>query len=400
VFILDGMIKPDPSKDGIWADTLYYFDPDKFVYPKGGNKYSEENADWQYENETENIPFNHVSVALPIGSRLVLAASYNNLFSVFDYDRNDTFLDPHFGRRADPRVQAAYDDTLHMDWFKYIRERTGDIHNITGAVSFKLSKNISLGVGINSFSGKTNDILTLNQKGSFDIVYGKTDKYRFFHKDSIKNIAGTSEFSGTSFNAGAILSFDHFSLGFDLKLPYKLKREWDYTIKLINPDVAATKLSGTEEVELPLCYTFGISIKPIKNVLLAFDFERNLYHDAEFKFSDENLPYFTKDELPNYTWSDQTIYKVGAEYNIFKGLSLLFGYKNVPQAFIPQGAPYREQGPSAKSISTGVSLKTELGRLDIAYKRQILKYYDIYENNVNYAYERHNQLLFGYTFVF
>ncbi len=387
-FILDGMIDPNPTYDGVWADTLYYFNPNDFTLPKGGDEYSKDNADWEYPSD--NFGLNNIAVALPLGERLVIAASYNRMYNVHVYDRNDTYLDPHFGHRADPRVQEAYNDTLHMGWWQFDRARTGGVKAITGGVGFKLTDIIQLGLGVNYISGETDDAVNMDKWGTFDLVYSGTDKYRFFHETQSVQLSGTSKFSGLGLRFGTVFTFEKFNLGMDLRLPHTLEREWSYTV---TENDGENSSSGTDKLKMPLSFSFGVVVKPVNKVTLSFDLENNPYSDAEFEFADESLA------AAHRGWADQNSYRFGIEFRPVDFLSLRAGYRNVSQVFVPQGAPYRDRGPSLESLTIGASVNIFYGRLDVAYECGRLGYYDLYENNQNFASERRRNIIFGYTFI-
>lgn len=89
-FILDGLWMPGPEYNGVWADS-FKFEPDEFNILMGKDEFSEEAADWQ--EEASHLPFTSIAAALPIdisGKHFVVSASYNRLYDIHDYDRNDS----------------------------------------------------------------------------------------------------------------------------------------------------------------------------------------------------------------------------------------------------------------------------------------------------------------------
>jgi hypothetical protein len=88
------------------------------------------------------------------------------------------------------------------------------------------------------------------------------------------------------------------------------------------------------------------------------------------------------------------------EFRATDYLSILGGYRDIPQTFIPDGAAFQDRGPTEESYTAGISLNLFLGRIDLAYEIRRLKYYDSYFSNTNYVYETYNNLLIGFTYSF
>jgi len=82
-------------------------------------------------------------------------------------------------------------------------------------------------------------------------------------------------------------------------------------------------------------------------------------------------------------------------------VTLMAGYKNIPQVFVPDGSAVRETGPVAESYSTGASVDIlDYGTIDIAYEWRILKYYDSYFSNTNYVSQKNGTFAIAYTYKF
>ena len=77
------------------------------------------------------------------------------------------------------------------------------------------------------------------------------------------------------------------------------------------------------------------------------------------------------------------------------------GYRYTTETFVPDGAAIKDRGPAATSYTLGASIKLfQMGRLDITYVIQHLKYYDSYFSNTNYVFESLDNFLFGYAIDF
>ena len=146
--ILDGRYVPDPQYNGMTADVLVdSMSPDDYATPViGYDQFSPEVADWK-DNYSSQSPVNNISLAIPLkimGKSLVLSAGLVRRFELYDYDRNDTYLNPHFGDRNNPVISAA-PDSMVMNWFKYERMRVGGINELTAGLALKLSDHLQLG---------------------------------------------------------------------------------------------------------------------------------------------------------------------------------------------------------------------------------------------------------------
>ncbi len=238
-FYLDGLYVPDPANNGRLDYEVFQEDSAYFVTEPvlGQDKYGEDAADWQYEKS--GFIFNNFSAALPLNladQQFVIAAAYAYKSHLLDYDRNQTYLDPHPGsdeyndmivRITDPG------DSVRINWSDFERIREGDIQTINFALGYELNQNISLGLGLNFMSSKTNDSQSLSRIGYFDLVDG-ANSFRFGYDTLNVSVSGKSDFSATSINLGAILQFDHFSLGVNLTSPYTMVRKWNYTTTTSN----------------------------------------------------------------------------------------------------------------------------------------------------------------------
>lgn len=393
-FILDGLYVPDPAYNGEYDYEVFRNDTNYVVNEPiiGKDYYSEEVADWQ--KDENNSDLDHVVIGIPFklaGKKFVISAAYNKRYQIMDYDRNHTYLLPHLGytyyqgivdRVADPV------DSMRVYWSDYERVRTGNIWNVNTALAVELTEYFKLGLGINGSSGETNDSQELSRVAYFDLV--DANEFRFSYDTLDVQTTGTSKFSAISFNIGAIIDFEHISLGLKIVPSYKIKREWDYTTDTTNTSPVIS--SGKDEMKVPISYAVGMSFNPVKQFRIAFDLENTKYSQSDFTLANQ--------DTTHRDWVDQTIIGVGIEYKLWDWLSLLGGYRNVPETFVPDGAPFKDRGPNTESFTFGVSLEALFGRFDVAYEIRSMKYYDSYFSNTNYVLETFNNLLVGCTIIF
>lgn len=393
-FYLEGLYIPDPANNGKWdyqivQDSSRYYPVSE---PKlGVDNYSEEAADWK-KNRNE-LGFTNLAAAIPFtiaDKKLVAAISYNVNNNVYDFDRNDTYLDPHVGyfdyggdiSRVDGKK------TLDMRWSRFTRERFGSIKNMTGAVSFEIFNNFFVGAGANVMWGETEDYQSLVRVGDF--LLSNQQRFKFSYIDASEVTMGTSKYSSTSFNVGAIFELNRVCLGLNLELPYTLNREYNYNKIKSDSLIVTNEFSGKDEFEFPAIYTIGVSFNPVDDFKIAFDYRHAPYASAKYSIG-SNDSTFRK-------WANQTTLSFGLEFRASKLISLSAGMSTIPQTFIPDGAAIKDKGPAATSYNAGLSLSFFFGRIDFAYQLRILKYYDQYFSNTNYAFNKSENLLIGYTY--
>lgn len=395
-FYLEGLYIPDPKNNGKWdyqlaQDTLYNY---LVKEPQlGVDAYSEEAADWKSTKNKFGI--DNISFAIPFelqNENFVFAASYFIDNNFYDFDRNDTYLDPHIGYYGYPgditRVDGNH--TMTMKWSRFLRERSGTLNNILAALAYQLNENISLSFGVKSFWGESNDYQSLIRVGSF--LLSNQQRFSFSYENASLIKQGTSNFKSTEFNLSALISLNRFKIGVKANLPHTLTRDWNYSEEKTDSIKITNKNSGRDKIEIPTTFSFGFSFQPVDVFIVDFDYDYYPYNKSKYYLSNED-PTF-------YKWTNQNSLRFGFEFKAAKFLSLLAGYRTVPQTFVPDGAAITDKGPEAISYNFGFSLNLFFGRIDFAYELRVLKYYDSYFSNTNYAFEKSNNFMIGYVYSF
>ncbi len=394
-FYLDGMYTPDPANNGKLDYEVFKDDSSYFVSQPtlGQDVYSEDAADWQVEKS--GFSLNNISAAYPFSisdQNFVIGAAYGYRYRLLDYDRNQTFLDPHpgtdeYGGHIDRITSPG--DSVRIVWSDFERMREGDVQTINIAFSYELNANVMFGAGVNLLSSETDETQSLSRIGYFDLLDGP-NSFRYSYDTLNVSSAGVSEFSGTSFNLGAIVEFEHISLGVNVTGPYTITRKWTQQITSGNATDSNTEnLTGEDEMKIPLSYAIGVSLMPVESFRLAFDVKQKNYSDAEFLYS--------QPDSTNRSWVDQTILSFGFDYAAFEFLSIMGGYRHQTEIFVPDGAALKDEGPDISSWSFGLSFRTNFGVFDLAYVTTSMKYYDSYFSNTNYVTESLDRMLFAYT---
>jgi long-chain fatty acid transport protein len=96
-----------------------------------------------------------------------------------------------------------------------------------------------------------------------------------------------------------------------------------------NPFTGQPLAAGTDELafDQPMTATFGFALMPLETLVLGADVQWINWSDT----MGENLPEYVSDPSTgaqpfNMNWSDQWVFKVGAQFEPMKGLSLRAGY--------------------------------------------------------------------------
>lgn len=392
-YYLEGLYIPDPKNSGQWdyqlaQDSSYYVNPPVM----GQDPFSKAAADWQVNKN--NTGLNNVVIAVPFDinkNKLVVSVAYDQQYDIQNFDRNDTYLNPHIGYTyyGGNISRASGNDTITFAWSRFLRQRTGSVHNITGGVGYRLNKYFALGIKANIMWGKTEDLQTLKRVGSFDLA--DENRFRFNFQNVNSEVVGTSKFNATSFSIGGILNLNHFSFGAKVALPYTVKRNWNYNYSYSDSISSSSRTgTGVDKFNVPLIYSVGVSFKPVEKFNIEFDFERAPYSQGSFNLA--------SNDTTHRNWVDQNTIRLGAKYDLFDFLSILAGYSIIPQTFVPDGSAIKDKGPVANNYSCGVSIKSFLGEFNFAYEFKRLKYYDSYFSNTNYNMIDYSNFLFGYTY--
>ena len=398
-FYLEGLYIPDPANNGKLDHEVFYDGLLDTAYvvalpDTGLEPFSDDAADWK-NIEKASSPTNF-TIAFPFqvaGKNVVAAASWNKNLDFYDYDRNDTYLDPHFGytEYGMPEVVEGI-DTVTINWSKFERSRSGSLQEFRGALAVDVSKNVKTGFSLNYFTGKTDDKQSLKKVGYFNLI----DQNEFtFSYDTLDMLtSGTSIFKGMKGELGIQFVFDSFNFGLNLKLPYMVTRDFDYTVTTIDTmNIITTNNKGKEEFKVPAGYTIGVNFRPIEKFIFSLDYDMNRYSKAKWDIANVDTTY--------RDWVDQSILRFGFQYTPFEIIALRAGYRTVPQVFVPDGAAFRDRGPVARAWTLGIGLNFgKLGSIDAAWEYRILKYYDQYFSNTNYCKEITQNMLIAYQYNF
>ena len=395
-FYLEGLYVPDPANNGI-PDYQLALDSSYVVNPPdmGKDPTSKEAADWKKKFNDSGL--SSVAAAWPFSlgkQNIVVAGAWSADNMVQQFDRNDSYLDPHIGTSLYDGFTDRLDgtDTLNVNWYRYLHQRTGTLYNTRLAVAYSYGESFNFALAANYRYGETDDRWQLNKVGYFGMM---DENDFFFSYDTLnQNLSGTSDFSCTSLELGIQYSTKNVRLGLQIETPSTLTRKWKLTKSVEDTSGMLSKTSnGTDKLELPAKFNIGLVFKPASAFTFAIDYGFAGYASAKFKPA-------TADST-RHDWKNQQSLRVGAQVQATDMLTLRAGYRAVSQVFVPDGSAYDGRGPDATSWTLGAGLDFEdFGRIDASFEWRNLKYYDQYYSNTNYQTEELSRLVLGYTYNF
>lgn len=399
-FYLEELYIPDPANNGMYDYDVFFNSLGDSSYvvelPETGDEpYSDDAAEWIKEMDAAGI--SNLSIAVPftvMEKNVVVGLAYNNKLDILDYDRNDTYLDPHPGyiEYNMPSIVEDESDSTFIYWSRYGRQRDGNIAEIKGAIGVDLTERLNVGLAMTYMTGETDESLYLNRHGWFKLMDQNAFQWSYDTLDYSEK--STSTFSGFKTEVGFQLKMNVISLGLNLTLPYTVKREWDLDWAMMDTTGSYSgSKSGTDEYKVPFSYGFGINFQPTDKFTFSFDYDLKKYADGEWDLADDDSTY--------YEWVDQHIMRFGVEYSFNEMVDVRGGYRKIPQVWVPDGYAYEDKGPDATAYTLGLGLNFgKFGSLDAAWEYRKLKYSDIYYSNTNYCKEVTTNILIGYTYRF
>ncbi len=299
--------------------------------------------------------------------------------------QNNNVTNPLIGSyRPVPIPELTQSETLRVRWFQIARKREGEIWGVTPAVGVSFSS-LSIGASATYFTGSSDDFEQRLDRGFLTFSYN-----RFRIQDTVKYTSvrsGTSNYAG--FGGTIAVKFDQprYSVAATLQIPYTLKRKYSRTFNstenvLINRALDSsvtttvnTEESGTENIRYPLTYSFGLLLKPTQRWAVAVDYDVRKLDRVEYALNDGTV---------SKPWVNAPSFRVGAEYRANDELAFRAGYREVPQAFSPDGAALIGDPAVMSAITVGAGLNVFDLQIDAAYEYTTLKYQDLWQSNVNY----------------
>jgi len=323
------------------------------------------------------------------------------------YYQNNNALSPYIGQlRPDPKVITKPLDTVHVQWYQYVRERKGMIYGITPGISVPLLPGLTFGGSATILTGSSDDVERRVERGHLNIATNNKSTATEFMLDTVYyqlTKVGTSSYSGAMFTAGLLFQQDRFSIGVSIKPPYTLTRNWErdvtsldttrksFPVRIDSLTSRSYHESGKEDLRFPLAYTLGIVVTPTDEWTIAFDYDMRNLADVEYRDGDT---------VSNPWVNKLASLRFGAEFRPSKVLALRGGYREDIQAFSPDGSGVIGEPARGGVYSLGAGLTFGNILIDLAYEYSLLKYQDIYQSNVNSAQREQHQFMMECAYRF
>lgn len=182
-------------------------------------------------------------------------------------------------------------------------------------------------------SYRVSDAISLGFGGVFtygDVLIGRGVNLSPFNGESYTELSGTG--TGAGFTAGILVNAtDALSLGLSYRSQVRVDFEGDATPSNYPPQYEGLLPNGaiTAPLTTPENITFGVAIKPLKNVTFTADYQYvgwDSYDKLEVKFSEYTFPDGTKSLASERDYDNSFIARVGLEYEMDNNLDLRAGF--------------------------------------------------------------------------
>jgi long-subunit fatty acid transport protein len=327
-----------------------------------------------------------VAAAFPFrlgGLEVSAGLGYATVMDLDHYFQNNNALSPNLGQlRPEPIPRVQQGDSLAVEWFQHIRERTGFVGAVTPALAVRVLPGVSVGASVSFLSGSSTDF-----EGRYDrglLYVGYNNALSLEPATFVGERAGESTYSGTSATVSGRYESQYFQVGLAVRLPFELQREWTAAGSVVPGQTAPS--SGTDVLELPMMISGGVSIVPNGRWLLSATFDRRGYDEVTWMQAGMAAP-----ETP---WMAGNAVRVGAQYAATSWLALRGGFRDAAATFVPEGAGLLNEPARTNHLSAGVGLSFSRFGLDLGYERAVTAYEDMWLSNTNYNRVNRNTLVF------
>lgn len=382
-------MKQDWIPNRLYGELSIIFENDQTFKTKA---FDDLKPDWN-RTKTYLLPsFASINAPFEIaGLKFAAGAAFNEAIRFDHYFKNNNALDPNIGQfRPAPIPRVIQGDSLKMKWYSYENERTGSIYGYTGALAARLTSDVSAGVSLTYFDGKSDDRDYRSDRGIFMLGYSNLMRLDSTYYNSAST--GESEYSGMQIILGADYQSDWYSAGASVNLPMKLTRDWSTSKRTDNgTSITDTSFSGSESIQFPLTAALGITLLPTNSVSVSINYEIKGTNNTEYTNSADST---TKPFLNSSSFS------AGIDYRLYKWLKLRGGYRDAVQTFAAEGAGLLDEPVSGSLYSAGVGLTYLSWQLDLSYEYFMLEYQDAWLSNINYHSRSTHSVTLGLGYKF
>lgn len=256
------------------------------------------------DEEVEDLGLSHgylnfASAALPlsIGERNVVGCiAYQRMIDLFN--KSPQTLEDNFG-----------------NFYYYDTKTKGGVDAISPSIGIQISPQFSLGLAYNIYVGST------------------TTKWEYLATEEEVD-APKETYSGGNLSMGGMLDLGMFRIGAIYKTPYTLKAERDENLGGNLVDFFGYEF----EMKMPAMFGIGVMVEPTPNLRLAADYELRGFSNFETRrtWTSADRTIFNRDEFEKADWVDVNQLRIGAEYLIISGDSVIplrLGLKTEPKPY-------------------------------------------------------------------
>lgn len=326
------------------------------------------------------LVFGNVKIAAGIG-----AVNYADLNH---YYQNNNVLSPSIlSQRPLPTLRPGDDNPLPVSWSQRIRSRAGSLQGYGMALAGNLTENLSVGFSGMILDGSSDDV-------EQEVARGRLTFYsNAFRADSIyRRITktGTSDFSGTEFTLSSILTGRFVSVGFSIRPPATITRNYSMQVATDTTGTPAlSTIQGEEELQLPWRGSIGLTLAPKENLTLGLKYAFRPYDSAKYRDASgaETSP-----------WLSASLFHIGVEYRTTSWLALRGGMRGEAETFEPEGN-YLEGEPVIYSVySAGFGLFHSGMHLNVTYENALAKYQDIWASAISKNSDRRHTIIAQFSY--
>jgi hypothetical protein len=330
------------------------------------------------------IPFNFGGLKIVAGLGAVEYANMN-----FYYQDNNV-LSPAVNIQRPFPVHLVTNDSnsLAVQWYQNIRNREGSIYGYGAAISVGISENLSFGLSGMLIKGSTNDFESQLGRGKlvFYSSYFKVDSVNY--KNS--NI-GTSDYTGAELTISGLYKSGSLTLGFSIKPPTSITRDYKYTYQNDTSGVSRTaSISGSDKITFPWRGTFGMSVSVLENLRAVIEYELRPMDNANFLSSG----------VTSNPWRSSHLLHIGAEYSPYHWLTIRGGYSDKSEVFEQEGNPFLGDPVYSTIISGGLGFNWLNFKLNITYQYYNVKYDDMLQDAVYLNNAKNNYIITEISYNF
>lgn len=380
-----------------WAETQHW-NPNRYyaglsLYFSDLEDYHTEplkNPDWTHRHGAFQLASLGGVMPLRLADRdLAVGAMAHQVAYLGDYDRNNNVLDPYIGQfRPEPVPRPKPGEEIEVQWSSFVRERTGHLRALTGAVGVALTRTVHVGVRVSRVQGTAADMQENRARGVFLL---REDAHDYSHEPAQGTVTwdGTSKVSSWRSALGLRLQYSALALGVTWQFPFTLTREYSYRITGLAPDAGDwdPMPAGTNEITVPARIVVGAALQPVPSVLLAVDYVRQDF--AALK---------TRDAAPD--WGLVHGIGLGIEWALRPWSTVRAGFRRDPQPFRITGSGLLDETAVGDAFSIGFGQMIREVTLQVSYEFQRLHYHDRWESNVDYNRINQHNVLFGAAYSF